>query len=186
MSILETKLISAQEFFALPDLGPCELVRGKVVSMNPPGRRHESIAGWIMGCLAKYLERNDIGSLSSCGIITEREPDTVRGADVCVYSYTRLPREAGPDDYPELPPEILWEVLSPGDRWKDVLARVSEYLKAGVLQVCIVDPKRRCFVTYYPDRPNETIGEKGIWSAEEILLGFELPMKQVFGKGASG
>lgn len=186
MSTVETKLITAQEFFALPDSEPCELVCGKVVTMNPPGWRHGNIAGWIMGRLAQYLDRINLGRLSSCGVITEREPDTVRGADVCFYSYTRLPREVEPDDYPELPPEIIWEVLSPGNRWKDVLAKVSEYLEAGVLQVCIVDPKRRCFVTYYPDRPDETINEDDIWRAEEILPGFELPVKRVFGKSTSG
>ena len=188
MSTVETKLITAQEFFTLPDLGPCELVRGKVVTMNPPGWRHGNIASTINFRLAEYLEKNDVGRISGCdcGVITEREPDTVRGADVCYYSYARLSRDAEPDDYPELPPEIIWEVLSPGNRWKDVLAKVSEYLEAGVLQVCIVDPKRRCFVTYYPDHPDETIGEEGIWRAEEILPGFELPVKRVFGKTTSG
>lgn len=184
MSIAETRLLSVEEFRTMPDLGPCELVRGKVVLMNPPGWRHGYIAGRITHSLVGFLDEHDIGRWSGldCGVITEHDPDSVRGADVCFYSYERLPRDVEPDDYPELPPEIIWEVLSPGNRWKDILAKVSEYLEAGVMQVCIVDPKRRCLVTYYPDRPEETIGEEGVWRAEDILPGFELAVKKVFVK----
>ena len=60
---------------------------------------------------------------------------------------------------------------------------VAEYLEAGVLVVCVVDPKRQCFVTYYPDRPEETIGMGEVWRAAEILPGFEMPVQRVFGRG---
>src|SRR5438045_3073694 len=119
MSTVETRPITAKEFWEMGDLGPCELVRGKIVPMSPPGWRHGRIAGRIFAILDRYLEDHDIGRgvVNDSGVVTESDPDTVRGADVMYHSYQRLPKDQEPDDYPELPPEIVWEVMSPGDRW---------------------------------------------------------------------
>jgi Uma2 family endonuclease len=182
MSIAETRLLTASEFVQMPDIGHCELVRGKIELMNPPGFRHGRVAFRIGHLLEAYLESNDIGRTSGldAGVITEHDPDTVRGADVLYYSYQRLPADQDPENYPELPPEIIWEVLSPGNVHSKMLIKVGEYLEAGVLAVCVVDPERKTFVTYYPDRPEETIGAGEIWRAESILPGFVLPVDDVF------
>jgi Uma2 family endonuclease len=182
MSIVDVKPITAAEFLRMEDLGSCELLRGRIVRKNPPGFRHGRVAFRIGHLLEAYLESNDIGRTSGldAGVITEHDPDTVRGADVLYYSYQRLPVEQDPADYPELPPEIIWEVLSPGNVHSKMLVKVGEYLEAGVLMVCVVDPERKTFVTYYPDRPEETIGPGQIWRAESILSGFELSVDRVF------
>jgi len=181
MSIAETKLLTASEFIQMPDIGRCELVRGRIELMNPPGFRHGRVAFRIGYLLESYLESNDIGRTSGldAGVVTEHDPDTVRGADVLYYSYQRLPADQDPEDYPELPPEIIWEVLSPGNVHSKMLKKVGEYLEAGVLQVCVVDPQRKIFTTYHPDRPEEAIGAGEIWRAESILPGFELSVDRV-------
>jgi hypothetical protein len=74
----------------------------------------------------RFLEDHDIGRAvtNDSGVVTERNPDTVRGADVMYHSYhQRMPADMEPEDYPEVPPEIIWEVLSPNDRRQKVLAR---------------------------------------------------------------
>jgi Uma2 family endonuclease len=185
MSTVDAKPITAAEFLQMPDMGRCELIRGKIVTMNPPGWRHGRIGSRIDFLVNIYLEDHDIGrtAILDTGVVTEREPDTVRGADVMYHSYQRLPKEKEPDDYPELPPEIIWEVRSPGDREKKVLKKIAEYLNAGVLVVCVVDPQRRCFTTYYPDQPEHRIGAGEVWTAPDILPGFEMPVERVLGKG---
>ena len=184
MATAETTLLTAEAFLKLPDLGQCELVRGKVVPLNPPGWRHGRIGMRIAYIIEAHLEKHDLGRVAilDTGVLTQRDPDTVRGADVMYHSYQRLPAEQEPDDYPELAPEIIWEVFSPGNRWKDMLAKVAEYLHAGVLAVCVVDPQRQSFTTYYPDQPEEMLGMGDVWRAPEILPGFELPLAKVFGK----
>lgn len=182
MSTVDVKPITAAEFFKLPDMGPCELIRGRIVPMNPPGFRHGRVGARICFLLELYLENNDIGRAATldAGVVTEHDPDTVRGADVLYYSYERLPADEDPEDYPELPPEIIWEVLSPGNVHSKMLAKVGEYLEAGVRVVCVVDPERKTFVTYYPDRPEEMIGVGEVWRAESILPSFELSVDRVF------
>ena len=88
-------LMTAEEFGQRPDPGyPEELVQGRIVGMPPPDRRHGFVclkAGRILG---NFVDEHDLGRVMSndSGVITERGPDTVRGADVCYYSYARLPK----------------------------------------------------------------------------------------------
>jgi Uma2 family endonuclease len=137
-------LMTAREFGLRPDPGhPEELVQGRVIEMPPPDRRHGFVclnAGLI---LANFVREHDLGRVLSndSGVITERDPDTVRGADVAYYSYARLPRGPLPTGYgPEIP-ELIVEVCSASDRWINIHEKVAEYLRVGVLVVIVLDPK---------------------------------------------
>ncbi len=139
-------LLTAEEFGQRPDSGPPEeLVQGKVIRMTPPDRRHGYVclkAGTI-SCFAIWAEEHGLGRVMSndSGVITERDPDTVRGADVAYYSYDRLPRGPLKAGYGPEVPELVFEVRSTHDRSRDVLEKVLEYLDAGVLVVVVLDPE---------------------------------------------
>src|SRR4051794_542671 len=103
MSVVESKPITAEDFFELPpSLGPLELLRGELVKVNVPGFRHGNICRRIAGALDRYLEQHDIGDFTTndSGIITERGPDSVRGPDIAYFSYQRLPQDQDPEHYP--------------------------------------------------------------------------------------
>jgi Uma2 family endonuclease len=88
------------------------------------------------------------------GVITGRDPDTVRGVDVCYYSHGRVPRGTLPRDrYLDIPPDLVAEILSPEDRWPRVLRKVVEYLTAGVGVVLVVDTERRTVHVYEGEAP---------------------------------
>jgi Uma2 family endonuclease len=144
MSTAPEPLITAEEFGRRPDPGyPEELVRGRIVPMPPPKRRHGQVCGKIVGILSRHMDRHDLGHVLSneSGVITQRGPDTVRGPDVVFYSYARLPKGPLHDEYgPEIP-ELVFEVRSPGDRWPKLLEKTAEYLAAGVLCVVVLDPE---------------------------------------------
>ena len=85
------------------------------------------------------------------GVITERDPDTVRGADVSFYSYERLPKGPIPSGYLSFPPNLIVEVRSPDDRWRDLLTKVNEYLAVGVTCVIVLDPEPRSAHVFHAD-----------------------------------
>ena len=95
--------------------------------------------------LGEYAKDRDLGRVLSndTGVITERGPDTVRGADISFYSFARVPKGPLPDRYLDTPPDLVVEVLSPSDRWPKVLAKVAEYLDAGTTVVLVLDDERR-------------------------------------------
>jgi len=182
MATVEATLITAEEFLALPDNGqPCELVKGRVVYMNPPGVRHGGVCVNTCYLVRSFLDIHDLGRLASndSGVITERDPDTVRGADVAFYSYNRLPKDRPlPAGYADVSPEIVFEVLSPSESWKRALRKVAEYLEAGVLVVCVVSPEDRSVTLFYPDRDSVKLTGEQELTFPDILPGFSEPISR--------
>jgi len=149
-----TKLVTAEEFMAA-DLGEgsFELVRGEVVEVPPAMPEHGRVCGDVFYTLETYGRQTGRGYAlpNDSAVLTERDPDTVRGADVCFYSHVRWPRSQVGTDLPPVPPDLAVEVVSPRNRPGELLKKISEYLAAGVSLVWVVYPKQRCVAIYRPD-----------------------------------
>jgi Uma2 family endonuclease len=183
MATVAEKLLTAEEYRLLPDNGqPTELIRGRIVPMNMPAPRHGYICGKIMRFLGKYLDEHDVGRImcNDSGVVTERDPDTVRGADVAYYSYSRLPRGPFPEGYLDVVPELVFEVRSPSDRWRDVLAKVLEYLDAGVTLVCVLDPGTEIARVYGLDQPERVISGDQELTLPEVMPDFRVTVRRLF------
>jgi len=182
-SISTPALMTADEFGKRPDPGhPEELVRGEVVAMPQPNRRHGQICAQGVYLLRRYLENHDLGHVLSndAGVITERNPDTVRGADLAFYSYARLPKGPLPASYGPEVPELVIEVRSPSDRWPSVLAKVSEYLDAGVDVVVVLDDDRRNAQVFQADGETRVLDADNALTLPAILPGFSMPVRRFF------
>ncbi|OJW15660.1 MAG: hypothetical protein BGO49_15565 [Planctomycetales bacterium 71-10] len=180
----ETSLLTAEEFAMRPDSGMVEeLVRGRVVMSPMPGARHGKVCATFARLLGNFVADRDLGHVmgNDSGVVVARGPDTIRGADVSFYSYARLPKGDPPAGYAPSPPELVCEVLSPSDRWTETLQKASEYLKAGVLAVLIVDPKDRTAHVFEADRPPVALGPDDVLRLERILPGFEVVVGKLFG-----
>ena len=94
-TVTQTKLLTAEEFMAA-DLGEgtFELVRGEIVEVPPAMPEHGVVCVNVSGSLWDLRTPVWLGyALSNdSAVVTERDPDTVRGADVCFYSHARWPR----------------------------------------------------------------------------------------------
>lgn len=157
------RLLTAEEYAVLPDNRRTELVKGRIVEVPPPGFLHGEVQVEIASLLRDHVRKHGLGRvLTESGTVTERKPDTVRGPDVSFYSFGRVPKDRSPDGYPDASPEAIFEVLSPGQGLKPVLAKVSEYLTAGTLCVCVIDPRRRNAVVYGEDDSVTVLSEDDI------------------------
>lgn len=178
-----TQLITAEEYARLPDRGvPTELVRGEVVEMNMPFPRHGQVCVKIARIVANFVEDVDLGHVLSndAGIVTERDPDTVRGGDLWYISYQKVAKGPLPNAYLSVPPDIVFEVLSEHDRWTKVLEKVLEYLKAGVPVVCIVDPRDETVRLHFPDDPEVILTVEDELTFPNQLPGFSVPVRRLF------
>jgi len=177
------QVLTAEEYFTLPDDGRHkELVRGRVVEMNMPGFEHGEICVTIASILRAFVSERGLGRVvgNDSGILTERDPDTVRGADVSYYSYARVPRGRRPKGYPGVSPELVIEVLSPTDTWARILRKVSEYLEAGVVVVCVVNPNQSKVFVYRSDSPAEELVEEDEFTLPDLLPDFRVPVGRFF------
>jgi Uma2 family endonuclease len=120
--------MTVEQFGQRPDPGyPEELVRGRVVAKSVPDRRHGYVCGKAVRIFGNFVDAREIGRVmcNDSGVITERDPDTVRGADVAYYSYSRLAKGALPTGYGPEVPELVVEVRSATDRWREILDKVE-------------------------------------------------------------
>jgi Uma2 family endonuclease len=176
-------LLTAEEFARRPDPGyPEELVRGRVVAITMPKPRHGEICSRVVRILGDCAEQRDLGRVLSndTGVITERGPDTVRGADICFYSFTRVPKGPLPDRYLDVAPDLVVEVLSPTDRWPKVLAKVAEYLDAGTMIVLVLDDQRRVAHLYQADATTRILGADDELAIPELLGDFRVRIGRFF------
>lgn len=177
-------LLTAEEFARRPDSGFVEeLVRGRVVRMNSPKPYHGYVCLNVGRILGNFVEQHDLGYTlgNDSGVLTARAPDTLRGADVAFYPYTKVPKGSlSRDHYLDVPPDLVVEVLSPDDRWPRVLEKVAEYLNADVLVVAVLDTERRELHVYTSDGPRHTLVEDDEWTLPAILPGFGAVVRRFF------
>ncbi len=142
------------------------------------------------------------------GILTKRDPDSVRGADVTYYSYGRVPKSESPIGYPNAVPEIVFEVVSPSNTRRQITVKTGEYLNADVNVVCVVDPPRETAVEIHdkvleyihagtalvwliysrsrevvvqtPDGVSRTFRENDVLQDEKVLPGFRCAVAELF------
>ena len=182
-SLLTPALMTAEEFDRRPDSGPPEeLVRGKIVPLPQPNRRHGQICYKSARIFGDFVDGHDLGHIltNDAGIITERGPDTVRGADVAFYSYARLPRGPLAPSYGPEVPELVVEVVSPSDRWPKILAKVAECLEAGVTVVVVLDEPPPTVRLFRADGTTRELGPDDELAFPDLLPGFSVLVRQFF------
>ncbi len=178
-----TPPITAEQFAQRPDPGyPEELVRGRIIILPPPKPRHGYVCNKAGRIFGNFVDDRRLGWVlnNDTGVITERDPDTVRGGDVLYYSYDRLPPGELPDTYAAVAPELVVEVRSPGDRWPKVLAKVAEYLEAGVLIVLVLDDKHHSAHVFDAEGTHRMLGPDDELTFPDLLPEFRMIVRRFF------
>ena len=176
-------LMTAAEFEdAGESLGPCELVRGEVIPLSPGGVSHSRISLRLGFILERWAQQSGLGRVfgNELGIVVERNPDTVRGADVAYISYKRLPKGTGPQGFSAVAPDLVAEVIGRGHGWRDMLEKAGEYLRMGTDCVWIIDPKTQRLHIYRADTEPAVLNFDDVLVDEVILPGFSCTVAELF------
>lgn len=184
MATVETKRLTADEFFDLPaptDGSKLELVRGEVVAMPGPGVEHGEVPLAVGTAIRNYLAGNRIGRvMTESGAVTERGPDTVRGPDVSFYSKDRLPLGQRVVKYHDQPPDLCVEVISPSNTKRQIRDKVKEYFFAGVRVVWLVDPELRSIEVLRAPDESRTLYDDATLDGGDVLPGFACKVSDLF------
>lgn len=173
MAIVAQKLLTAEEFLLLPDNGmQQELVRGEVIEMPPPAALHGVTQTKAILRIGNFVEAGPGGTLTcESGVITRRDPDSVRGPDIAYWCKGRL-REI-PVGYVEIPPDLIVEILSPSNTTRQILEKLCEYFAKGVRLVWVISPEDRTLTIYRKSDEGRLLHETAVVTGEEVLPGFE-------------
>jgi Uma2 family endonuclease len=187
MSTLTTnKLLTADEFARLPDPidgSKQELVRGEVIVLPPPGFLHGKVQTNVAFLLEAFNRSANIGHvILETGVITEEDPDTVRGPDVSFWTYQRLPEDTLPEVYAKVPPDLCVEILSPSNTERKVDRKIREYFSGGVKMVWIVDPEARRVEVYREPGNGRVLWEDATLTGDDVVPGFSCKVSDFFPK----
>lgn len=157
-----------------------ELVRGVLIVREPAGSLHGLVAmnlGVELGIFVKHTGAGKVFAAET-GFQLASAPDTVRAPDVAFISRHRLP-PITTTGYAALAPDLVVEVLSPRDRPGEILAKVADWLNAGVRLVWVIDPERRRARAYRQDGTDTIITEEASLEGEDVLPGFSCPLGSI-------
>jgi Uma2 family endonuclease len=119
-----------------------EYVRGEIVERSMPDYPH----GQMQAALGALFWRfRDSHRLFVCSETRMRlAPDLYRIPDVAVFA------ESEPaEPVPSQPPLIVIEIISPDDRYSEVLEKLMEYQRWGVPLIWVVDPRQKTLAAYH-------------------------------------
>jgi len=173
--------ITGEEFYRRSDLGRCELVEGEIKEMPPAtghshGRLEFQIAKRLDNSLAEEMGEVMVGEV---GIYTERNPDSVRAADVLFISHERLDQVQS-DSFLDVAPELVIEIMSPENKWEEMREKLEEYLDVGVDTVWVVEPSNRAVQVYRGVDQVQTLEEGDVLEGDGPLDGLSIDVAALF------
>jgi Uma2 family endonuclease len=161
-----------------------ELARGIIVVTEVPGIHHGRIVGRFTVLFVSYelAHPGVINYRAGGGECRLRLPGMKcdRHPDQAIYL---LPDPEGPGVWTRWVPQIVVEVVSASGEDRDYVEKREEYLRVGVLEYWILDPKRRRMLVLL--RRGDTweehnLGEDGIHRTE-LLPGLEARVGELLG-----
>jgi Uma2 family endonuclease len=173
--------MTAEELMNLPDEPLChELIKGELLTMPPPGAKHGAVTMELSSPLHVYVKANQLGVVfgAETGFVLERNPDTVLAPDSSFIRGARL--NTLPDGYLEMAPDLVVEVISPSQSRPEMERKATRWLEYGVLEVWLVDAKRRTVDIRRPTGNNQLLREGDDLTGGDIVPGFRISLSRIF------
>lgn len=174
--------ITAEEFERMSFETPVELVRGEIVELPMPDQVHGAVCGNVYFAITTWARSTGRGvaTINDSHIVTERNPDTARGPDVCYFQRDRLQEGRLPEGVCEAVPNLCVEVRSPSDRWPGIRRKVDEYLKRGVDEVWVIDVRPRIVHVFHQNEAPVKYGLGDELRSEGVLPSFSCRVEDLF------
>jgi Uma2 family endonuclease len=167
----------------MPDDGfRYELVRGELRKTSPAGQKHGRIAIKVSTSLDNHVTLNKLGAIyaAETGFLISSDPDTVRAPDVAFVSQKRLDEVGDVEGYWAGAPDLVVEVISPGDTYTEVDEKVLEWLEAGSLIVVVVNPRKRAVTVYRSLTDIIVLTEDDRLDGGNVVPGWSVTVSDIF------
>ncbi|NDC42495.1 MAG: Uma2 family endonuclease [Chitinophagia bacterium] len=165
-----------------------ELIKGRIFKMSPaPNPLHQVLTGDLFTALNTFLKRKPCKVFIApfdVRLSRQRADDhlvtTVLQPDICVVCDRSKIDGRGCLGAPDL----VVEVLSPGNNAKELRNKYAAYEEAGVLEYWVVSPQNQTVIVYLltdGQYKQEPIKVPGDILTTSILPGFALDLGELFG-----
>jgi Uma2 family endonuclease len=137
-----------------------ELIRGKILKMSPaPSREHQKISRQLSLFIFTFFDKKQCQAYSApfdvrLPVPKGNKPYTVVQPDLCVICDPEKLDELGCNGAPDL----VIEILSPGNTSREMQLKFSVYEEAGVREYWIVDPEHEAVIPFVLNERGKYIG----------------------------
>lgn len=158
----------------------CELVEGVLVEKTM-GFNESGLAIFLGGILNAFVIPRNLGLVTGPDGTMEIIVDLVRIPDVAFISWNSLPGRRRPSrPVPRIAPSLAVEILSDSNTTGEIRIKVSDYFRAGVSLVWIVDPVSRTVEVFTSVTSSVTLHAGDTLDGGTVLTGFALPLAELF------
>ncbi|MBA4181950.1 MAG: hypothetical protein C0506_15270 [Anaerolinea sp.] len=181
MTATASSSLTADDFLLMPESEGAELVDGEIAEV-PMGSISSLIAGELFGQLWTFLRQRKARLLlpQESGIAIWPGRNRVRKPDLTYVRSSRLPGGRLPEGWLTVVPDLVAEVVSPGDRVEDLEQKLAEYREAGIPLIWVIYPATRTAHVLGANRQRRELGQDGVLDGEDILPGFSIPLADIF------
>ncbi len=153
-----------------------ELIDGEISEMAPSRTSTSRIPLQIVGAVYMFCHSRKLPCYMSGA---DGAYDVQGHVLVPDFAYKPTPMS---DDYPDpVPPLWAVEVISPIDKAPDIRRKRQIYLQAGIL-LWEIYPQAQSIDVYAPGQPVRAFGIDDTLDGGDVLSGFTLPVRDLFGE----
>jgi Uma2 family endonuclease len=169
-------------FFLLPESNQIIELANGVISMSPgPTTEHQIAVVKLTSRLDAFVSNHNLGVVLAAPYDVRLFHGTVRQPDVLFLRNEHRDRLS--EKLLDGAPDWVAEVISPGTREADEIAKLAEYAQAGVSEYWLVDPENRTVrVHTLADGEYEVTASfaETETASSPTIPGFEIPLRLLF------
>lgn len=185
MKTPETKVWTDAEFMALPDDGNrYELVKGELINLGNSGALHGYIAIILSAALFALVTSRKLGVLLDSSTAFTMKNGNKRSPDIAFFAKERLQGlEELPTGFLEGGPDLVVEILSPGNTVAEIEDKIVEYFANGTRLLWVISPGQHYVLVYRSGyEPQRLLTSGDFLEGEEVVPGFTFPVADLFQK----
>lgn len=171
----------ADQKFDLTDGGRwTELVKGRVITLQPPDDAHGNIVRNLTLAFSNYIHAGSQGyACFELGLVTTRKPDTVRCPPLCFFTEGEL-FEHLDEVVSTSKPQLVVEIASSNDRRRGMDQKILEYQASGMKLIWVVDPFAKQIHVFEWARDPKEYSDHQTLHGTAALDGFQMPVSEIF------
>ena len=182
--ITEKKIWTDEEFMALPKDGRYEIVNGELIDRGNSGALHGNIGAILSSALFAVVNAQKLGALFDSSTAFKMKNGNRRSPDISFFAKERLQGITElPSGFLEGAPDLVVEVLSPGNTVEEMHNKLVEYFDNGTRLAWMIHPSEHYVLVYRSaQEPDRLLKSVDALDGEEVIPGFSLPVADLFQK----
>lgn len=155
MALLQERLYTVKDIYALPDGQRAELIDGYLYDMAPPSRIHQKVSHVLAWAIEDYIRKKggpcEIYTAPFAVFLNEDEKNYVE-PDISVICDEDKLDDRGCSGAPDW----IIEIVSPSTQHIDYGIKLFKYRTAGIREYWIVNPLKQTITVYDFEKEKET------------------------------